>query len=78
MTLSAIKSQIIQKVETINDVELLDDIKRLIEIQNDSPVIYHLSEEQKSAVAEAQGQIKRGEFLSDDIANKEVDEWLKK
>lgn len=78
MTFTAIKSQIIKKVETIDDAELLDEIKRLIEIQSEDSKIYHLSEEQKSAVAEAQVQIKRGEYLSDDAANNEIEEWLKK
>ena len=78
MTISAIKSEIIKKVETIDDFELLEEIRSLIEIQKDSSAIYHLSDEQKAAVAEAQEQFKRGEYLTDDLANKEIDEWLKK
>ncbi len=78
MTISVMKSEIIKKVETINDFELLDEIRSLIKIRKDSPAIYHLSDEQKAAVAEAQEQFKNGEYLNDDLANKEIDEWLKK
>ena len=78
MTISAIKSEIINKVETIDDFELLEEIRSLIEIQKDSPAIYHLSDEQKSAVSEAREQINNGEYLTDDLATKEIDEWLKK
>ena len=78
MTISAIKSEIINKVETIDDFELLKEIRNLIEIQKNSSAIYHLSDEQKAAVTEAQEQFKRGEYLTDDLATKEIDEWLKK
>lgn len=78
MTISAIKSAIIKKVETINNAELLDEISRLIEIHNYNSSIYQLSDEQKSAVAEAQEQIKSGEFLNNDLANEEINEWLRK
>jgi hypothetical protein len=38
--------------------------------------VYKLSNEQKSAIAEARQQIKGGQFLSDEQANNEIDEWL--
>ena len=40
--------------------------------------VYKLSEEQKKAVNEARQQIKNGQFLTDDEANKDIDEWLSK
>lgn len=38
---------------------------------------YKFSNAQKQAIAEAREQIKRGQFISNSKANKEINEWLK-
>ncbi|MGC1242869.1 MAG: hypothetical protein WA874_14855 [Chryseosolibacter sp.] len=45
--------------------------------QGDDIEAYKLSEDQKNAVNEARQQIKNGQFLIDDEANKDIDEWLR-
>lgn len=77
MTLSNLKEEIIQKVNSTDDLELLSEISRLTEINN-SFEVYELSEDQKSALNEARANYKTGNFLTDEEANKEVDSWLKK
>jgi predicted transcriptional regulator len=37
---------------------------------------YKLTDDQRRAINEARQQIKNGEFLTDEQANKEIDEWL--
>lgn len=73
-----LKQQLINKIQLTTDKVKLEEIYRLLEIDFDEQEVYMLSAEQKSAVKEAQKQIKNGEFLSDEQANKEVEEWLKR
>lgn len=73
-----LKQQLIDKIQLTTDKVKLEEIYRLLEIDFDEQEVYILSAEQKSAVEEAQKQIKNGEFLSDEQANKEVEEWLKR
>jgi hypothetical protein len=39
---------------------------------------YQLNSEQKTAIDEARTQIKNGNYLTHNQANKEIDEWLNK
>jgi cell division protein FtsX len=73
-----LKQQLIDKIQLTTDKVKLEEIYRLLEIDFDEQEVYMLSAEQKSAVEVAQKQIKNGEFLSDEQANKEVEEWLKR
>lgn len=73
-----LKQQLIDKIQLTTDKVKLEEIYRLLEIDFDEQEVYMLSAEQKSAVGEAQKQIENGEFLSDEQANKEVEEWLKR
>lgn len=73
-----LKQQLIDKIQLTTDKVKLEEIYRLLEIDFDEQEVYILSAEQKSAVGEAQKQIENGEFLSDEQANKEVEEWLKR
>jgi predicted transcriptional regulator len=50
----------------------------LIEIETSDIEIYKFSDEQKAAIEEAEDQINRGEFLTDEEATKDIEEWLKK
>ena len=73
-----LKQQLIDKIQLTTDKVKLEEIYRLLEIDFDEQEVYMLSAEQKSAVGEAQKQIENGEFISDEDANKEVEEWLKR
>ncbi len=73
-----LKQQLIDKIQLTTDKVKLEEIYRLLEIEFDEQEVYKLSDEQKSAIEESQQQIKNGEFLSDEQANKDVEEWLKR
>lgn len=78
MIISELKTRIIDKIQKTDNQNLLEEAFRLLQLESEDIEIYKLSDEQKSAVNEAREQIKRGEFLTDDEANKDVDEWLNK
>ncbi len=55
---------------------LLEEICRLAGIGDNKNDIYYLSKEQLKAVEEAGQEYKNGQFISDEEANKEIEEWL--
>jgi len=78
MSTKELRKKLIEKIEKTESNELLSEAYRLLELETDDIEIYTLSEEQKGAVEEARQQIRNGKFLTDDEANREIDEWLGK
>lgn len=58
--------------------DLLEEAYRLLEIESEDIEIYKLNSDQMIAIKEAKNQIKKGQVLTDEEADKEIDEWLKK
>ena len=56
---------------------MLHEVYRLLEIENDDIEIYKLSDEQRATIALSQQQIKNGEFVTNQEADNEIEEWLK-
>ena len=69
--------RLINKIKTIKDKNVLDEIYRLLEIDFDDDV-YVTSHEQKEAIAQARTQINNGQVMSAEEADKDIDEWLEK
>jgi len=78
MSTSELRNTVIDKIRKIENEDLLNEVNRLIEIETSDIEIYKFSEEQKAAIEEAENQIRNGEFLTDEEATKDIDEWLKK
>jgi hypothetical protein len=78
MSSAELKKRLIDKIQKTDNENLLEEAFRLLQLESEDIEVYKLSDEQKSAVNEAREQIKRGEFLTDDEANKDIDEWLNK
>jgi predicted transcriptional regulator len=78
MSSAELKKRLIDKIQKMDNENLLEEAFRLLQLESEDIEVYKLSDEQKSAVNEAHEQIKRGEFLTDDEANKDIDEWLGK
>ncbi len=76
MSTIELKKSLIDKINSIDDKNLLQDIYRLINIEIDKPEIYQLNEEQLNIINEAQEQIKKGIYLTQKEADKETEEWL--
>lgn len=76
MSGAELKKRLIEQIQKIDDVNLLGEAFRLLQPKSDDIDVYRLSEEQRGAVNEAREQYARGEFLTDDEANKNIDEWL--
>jgi predicted transcriptional regulator len=77
MTTFELKKRIIDRIQQIENEDLLKETSRLIELEmEDIESPYELSREMIDAVEEAQEQIKKSEFLDHKDANKEIDKWL--
>ncbi len=70
-----LKEKLIDKIRQTNDQVLLDELSALMELQ-EPEAIYLLTDHQKKAITEAREQIAKGDYLSNEQADKEVDEWL--
>ncbi|PJR03537.1 hypothetical protein [Avrilella dinanensis] len=74
MNTSELKLDIIQKITELKEVRVIEEIKKLLDFElND---IYELSESQKNRVAEAREEYTNGNFLNEEEADKEIDQWL--
>ena len=78
MTSIELKKQLIDKIQKIENPGILEEVFRLLELESKDIEIYKLNEEQKVAISEARQQLKNGQFLTEDQANQEIDEWLNK
>jgi hypothetical protein len=79
MSTVELRKRLIEKIQKTQDERILQEAFRLLELETaDNIDILKLSDDQKSAISEARQQIKNGQFLTEEQANKEVDKWLNK
>lgn len=72
-----LKQKLIDSIKEIDNPELLNEVFRLLEIENEELEIYKLSVEEKKGIEEARAEIQEGKYISDENANKDIDKWLK-
>jgi adenylate kinase family enzyme len=78
MSTVELKKLLIDKIQNIENEKLLQEAFRLLELETEDIELYKLNNNQNKAIEEARQQIKNGQFLADEQANKEVEEWLSK
>lgn len=78
MSTADLKKRIISEINDLDNEDLLLEVYQLLETEHAAAALYPLSEEQLSAIKKSQDQIKKGQFLTEEDANKEINEWLEK
>jgi hypothetical protein len=80
MSTIELKERLIDKISHTDDENILAEVNRLLGIETESEAddVFIFNEAEKMKIEEARLQIKNGDFLSHDEANKEIDEWLEK
>ena len=78
MSTIELKKRLIDKIQKTDNENLLGEAFRLLGLESEDIEIYKLNDGQKKAIEEARKQIKNGQFLTDEQASKEIDEWLNK
>lgn len=76
MSTVELQKRLIEKIQSTNDDQLLEEAFRLFEVEIDNAKVYTLNEKQQEAIAEGRTQIANGKYLTDEESNKDVDAWL--
>ena len=78
MSTVELRKKLIEKIQKTENEVLLEEAYRLLELETEDIDVYKLTDDQRKAISEGRTQIRNGEFLTDDQANNEIDEWLSK
>ncbi|WP_421978231.1 hypothetical protein [Roseivirga seohaensis] len=70
-------NRLIEKIKSIKDPNVLEEVYRLLAVNFDDSV-YLTSGAQKQVVAESQQMIEKGNGISSEKADDEIDQWLSK
>ncbi|WP_323757716.1 hypothetical protein [Roseivirga sp.] len=70
-------NRLIEKIKSITDPNVLEEVYRLLAVNFDD-TIYLTSDAQKQVVAESQQMISKGNGISSEKADDEIDQWLSK
>ena len=70
-----LQKEIIARIATVTDNELLDSIKTLLEFRTKEPFLNLTSEEEEELLF-ASNQAKEGQFIYQNEMDKKVQEWL--
>jgi len=74
-TIKDIREKLTGRINQTNRLDLLDEMLQLIENEEDNS-IYELTSEQQDSVSEALNQYEKGQYLTDEEADKEISKWL--
>ena len=78
MTTLEIKNRLIKRIKSTENQDILQEIYRLLDFDQDDLAPLQLTKEQRIAVSKGQQDINKGKQLTDRIANSQIDRWLKK
>lgn len=78
MSATELKLEIINKITSITDPEILSEIYRLVNLVSNMETSYNLSEEEKKAIEIGLKDIKEGRVFTSEQADNLIQEWLKK
>jgi hypothetical protein len=79
MSTIELREMLLEKISAIEDDELLHEIAHLIDFEPKiTNGVYIMSPGEIEAVNEGLEQLKNGQWVSHEEANREIDEWLEK
>ena len=78
MSVTELKLQIINKISSIEDKLVLQEIFKLVEIESEMDSIYRLTNEERKSLEAGLNDVKKGRVYSSEDADNMVKEWLRK
>ena len=78
MNKTKLKDRLIKEIQSIENEDILNEVYRLLELESEDQKSYKLTQEQISVVNEAREQVKKGQFLTHEEAQKKINQWLNK
>ena len=76
MTKAEIQNSIIKKIKNLKSKALLEEIQRMLSIEENANTILKLSASQKNSVIKGKKEISSGKYLTNKEANALVEKWL--
>lgn len=73
-----LKAKLISSINSTENQHILEEISKILEIEQQDIEPIKLSDLQKKLLNISLEQVKRGEYLTDEEANKDIDEWFNK
>lgn len=70
------RNELIEKIKSIDDQNIIDEIYRLLKVDFDD-TIYETNEEQKARIAKGIKQVENGEVKESEQVFKKMRRWLK-
>ncbi len=78
MTVIELKEKLISEINSTENEGLLEEILLIIDFEKDTRDIHIMSEAEVEAVEDGLAQLERGEWITNEEANRRADQWLKK
>ena len=78
MSVTELKLRIINKITTIEDELILEEIFKLVDMESEMDSVYRLTDPERKAVETGLKDIKEGRVYSSEAADNMIKEWLKK
>lgn len=78
MSTVELRNRLIEKIQNIDTENILEEAYRLLDIETADLEVYKFNDDLKKEIDMARLQISQGQFLTNDEADKEIDEWLKR
>jgi hypothetical protein len=78
MSKTALKTALISRIEAMEDEGVLEEVYRVLGINSGNIENVVLTSYQQSAIDAGLNDIELGNTLTDDAANREIEQWLKK
>lgn len=78
MKIIEIRKKLIHEIKLSDNKYLLEEFYNYLNQENKVQKPYTLNKEQNAAINEARTQVKNGNFLTNEQADQEIEEWLNK
>lgn len=78
MSVSELKLQIINKISSIEDELILEEIFKLVNLESRMDSVYRLTVEERKAIEVGLDDTTQDRVYSSEVAEKMIQEWLKK
>jgi hypothetical protein len=78
MSVTELKLQIINKITTIEDELILEEIYKLVDLESGMDSVYRLTVDERKAIDVGLKDIKENRVYSSEAADNLIKEWLRK
>jgi len=78
MSVTELKLQIINKITTIEDELILEEIYKLVDLESGMDSVYRLTDDEHKAIDVGLKDIKENRVYSSEAADNMIKEWLRK